>query len=110
GADFLQCGCDRRWLTVPGRVPLIGCFRDKPHHPRSHAGQEQWRTGRTWTARDQLTIRRAEIPPMEIDTTLAEQWPNDGDCLLEPPRTVIERCAECFEFRLVPAGAKPENQ
>lgn len=65
---------------------------------------------RTGRPRLQLAVASLEVAAVEIDGALTEERPDDRERLFEPVDSMVERKAERTEFRIVPAGAEPEDE
>jgi hypothetical protein len=94
----------------PPHVPGVRLGQGDAQHPRTLRTDEQRRTSGSRTTRQQLTVARLEVPPIEVDGPLAQERGDDRERFLEAIDAVVEREAEGVEFDLVPARAQAEHE
>src|SRR4051812_15202013 len=97
---------------VPVAVPDIGELGGETHHTGALGADQDWRT----TLRGARSTRQVigvvclVILPLEIRVSVAQEWRDDVDCILEPADAMIKRQSEHIEIGLMPAGAEAEDQ
>ena len=90
-------------------VVHIGVAGGEREHARTLGADEDRRASGPGAARGEDAVLRLVVLPLEIDAPLAEERHDDRERLLEAPDPVVLGDAEGVVFRLVPAGAEPED-